>query len=63
MNDDMECMCLECGVSNYVGLASITLEAVEGSDMKVIKQVFCLECGGPLILVGKAGDQPRYRLS
>ena len=62
MNEEMECMCLECGISLYLNLDGILLESLEGSDLKLLKDTFCVECGGPLVLTGKAGDQPRYRV-
>jgi len=62
MSDEMECMCLQCGISNHIEMASISLEILDGSDVKVIKDIFCAECGGPLIILGKAGDRPHYSL-
>lgn len=61
MNDEMECMCLECGISVLLSLETIALgDFVEGQRRQV-DNIFCTECGGPLVLVGKAGDEAYYR--
>ncbi len=57
----MECMCLECGISHYLSLGDLVMENVEGMEKQLITNLACSQCGGALILVGKAGDQPCYR--
>ena len=58
----MECMCLECGISHYLPLTDLVMENVEGMERQLITNLTCTECGGPLMLVGKAGDHPYYRV-
>jgi DNA-directed RNA polymerase subunit RPC12/RpoP len=63
MTKEMECMCLECGVSNYLPADCITLEDPSAVDSKIIDSLLvCEQCGGQLMLMGKAGDEPHYRL-
>lgn len=62
MSHEMECMCLNCGISLYIPFDYLVYEELDGGDMKVIKDVFCTECGNVLTLIGKAGDEPFYRL-
>ena len=62
MDDQMEFMCLECGVSNYLRMEGLAFEDLGGSEARIVKNVFCGECGGTLSLIGKAGDEPYYRL-
>jgi hypothetical protein len=62
MADLMECMCLECGVSTYLDLSGVSVEDDVGSGHKFVLNSFCPECGGALLVVGKAGDEPFYRL-
>jgi hypothetical protein len=63
MENLMECMCLECGISIYLDLGKIAVEEVPDSKMKVLRDTFCPECGGTLSLRGRAGDEPCYRLA
>jgi hypothetical protein len=58
----MECMCLECGASTYLNLNEISVEDDADSQMKILINSFCPACGGPLSLIGRAGDEPYYRL-
>jgi hypothetical protein len=62
MNEQMECMCLDCGISLYLSGETISLEERDGTSTKLLRDVFCTECSGPLILIGKAGAAPHYRL-
>jgi hypothetical protein len=62
MDDQMECMCLQCGVSTYLYLSQISLEDVADSPMKMVINSFCPACGGSLAMIGRAGDEPHYRL-
>ncbi len=62
MSLDMECMCLKCGISVYVDLTGISLEDLGQGEHKVIRNVFCTECGGHLALIGRAGDEPHYKI-
>jgi len=62
MNEEMECMCLECGISQYIDLGIITLEDGGPEGRKLIRNHACISCGGPLALIGRAGDEPYYRL-
>jgi hypothetical protein len=62
MMDEMECMCLNCGISSYLSRDLISLDDPSHADVKLLRNCWCQECGGALILVGKAGDRPSYRL-
>jgi hypothetical protein len=50
-----ECLCLECGISNY-----LELEAKAPGEDKIVANIFCDACGGPLLVRGRAGDEPCY---
>ncbi len=60
MNDDLECMCLLCGISHYLGAELLTFEDIEGDERKMVANQGCSECGGALYVLGKAGDAPFY---
>jgi hypothetical protein len=62
MAEEMECMCLECGISLYLDASIVALEDSGASETKLLRNIFCSECGGQLMLVGKAADEPHYRL-
>ena len=62
MSEEMECMCLQCGISVYLDVLSIALEDSGTSETKLLRNIFCSECGGHLMLIGKAADEPHYRL-
>jgi hypothetical protein len=55
-----ECLCLQCGISNYLVLEDLPLEARDASENPVLGKVFCSECGGPLLVRGAAGEEPFY---
>jgi hypothetical protein len=61
MDFEMECMCLQCGISNYLSFTDITLEESVDVHSKLVKNSSCPECGGSLIVIGKAGDEPNYK--
>ncbi len=61
MDDQMECMCLQCGVSAYFDFDRVSVQDAE--NLKVVANCFCPECGGPLIVVGRAGAEPNYKLT
>lgn len=61
--EEMECMCMECGASSYLPKGDILMEDPASSDSKMLNSLLvCQICGGPLKLIGKAGDEPFYRL-
>jgi hypothetical protein len=60
--DKMECMCLQCGISSYLDLDLISVEDDAASQMKIVMNLFCPECGGTLCVRGRAGDEPYYKL-
>jgi hypothetical protein len=62
MNEQMECMCLHCGISLYLSGEMISFEEGDGKKTKLLRDVFCTECNGPLIVIGKAGAELHYRL-
>ncbi|MCU0572376.1 MAG: hypothetical protein MUC41_05215 [Syntrophobacteraceae bacterium] len=63
MDRDIECMCMNCGVSLYIAMGEIALDdSVISCDHRMVRNLFCTECGGALAMIGLAGEQPRYRL-
>jgi hypothetical protein len=63
MNEAMECMCMECGASSYLSKGDIIMEDPASTDSKMLNSLLvCQICGGQLKLIGKAGDEPFYRL-
>ncbi len=63
MNEKMECMCLECGTSSYLLKDDIAMDDPASTESKLLASlIVCQICGGMLSLVGKAGDEPFYRL-
>jgi len=63
MNEKMDCMCLECGILNYLPEGDILMEDPASSDSKILDSLLaCQICGGQLILMGKIVDEPFNRL-
>ena len=63
MNDQMECMCMECGISSYLPKGDILMEDPASTESKMLNSLLvCQICGGQLKLIGRAGDEPFYRL-
>jgi hypothetical protein len=58
----MECMCLECGMSIHMAENLITMDPSDPTSKLLDSLLVCKNCGGQLTLVGKAGDEPFYRL-
>lgn len=61
MNGEMECMCIECGISVYLSPEIISSDDFVEGQKRLVDNVFCTRCGGPLMLIGKAGDEAYYR--
>jgi len=63
MRQEMECMCQLCGASSYLFEGDFTLQNSAGAESKLLDSLnICQICGGQLVLVGKVGDQPHYKL-
>ena len=63
MSEEMECMCQQCGISTYLPADMISLEDPANTEVKLLSAIHaCENCGGQLALVGKAGEEPHYRL-
>ena len=63
MSEEMECMCQQCGVSVFIPSALISLEDPTNTEVKLLSSIHvCESCGGQLAMIGKAGDEPHYRL-
>jgi hypothetical protein len=62
MSNEMECMCLECGVSIHLPEDIIVMDPSDASSKLIDSILVCENCGGQLKLVGKAGGEPFYRL-
>ena len=60
VNDQMECMCLECGISHYLHSDILKIDQTEEEGRKIVTYPDCSECGGVLMIIGKAGDEPNY---
>lgn len=62
MSQEMECMCQECGASSYLLQGDIVMQDPYAPNSKLLDSLLvCQICGGQLVLVGKAGDEPFYR--
>jgi hypothetical protein len=55
-------MCLECGVSIHITEDLIVMDPSDSESKILDSLLICELCGGALRLVGKAGDEPFYRL-
>jgi hypothetical protein len=63
MTENVECMCQQCGISLYLPADAISLEDPGNIEVKTLSDLhICEKCGGKLVLIGKAGDEPHYRL-
>ena len=63
MSEQMECMCMECGISSYLTEKDIVIDVSANAQSKFLdNRIVCQNCGGPLRLVGRAEDEPFYRL-
>jgi DNA-directed RNA polymerase subunit RPC12/RpoP len=63
MKEEMECMCMECGMSSYLPANDVIMEDPASNDSKLLDSLLvCQNCGGRLSLAGKAGDKTFYRL-
>ena len=62
MSQELECMCMACGISVYLRTDEVVFDDPGFGSMQMIRNVFCPECGGQLGVVGKAGEQPAYRI-
>ena len=63
MSQEMECMCQQCGMSSHIAEGDIVLEDPADFELKLLSALLvCQNCGGRLVLMGKAGDDPHYRL-
>jgi hypothetical protein len=62
MSDELECMCLECGISLYLPRELIILEQYGDVVSDMVREPFCVECGGRLKVVGRPGEEPFYRV-
>jgi hypothetical protein len=63
MRQLMECMCTECGISLYLDPAGFLIDEAGLPGKQLLSNLFCTECGGRLLIIGQAGDEPHYRLS
>ena len=63
MSNEIEYMCMECGISIYLPEDSVTTEDPSDADSELLDILLvCEQCGGQLRLLGKSGDEPFYRL-
>ena len=62
MSNEMECMCIECGMSSHVPGDLSAMDPSVPDSILIDSLLVCQNCGGQLRLVGKAGDEPYYRL-
>ena len=61
VSGQVECMCLQCGSSLHVDrgdLVCVEIDPETGGTMA--DNLFCTACGGVLLLVGAAGEEPSY---
>ena len=63
MSNEIECMCMQCGISICLPEDCVIMEDSSDADSKLLDILLvCEQCGGQLRLVGKSGDEPFYRL-
>jgi hypothetical protein len=62
MPEQIECMCVHCGISVYLDMDLVSLDDGFNPAVTTLNNLFCTECGGQLTVVGKAGEEPHYRL-
>jgi hypothetical protein len=63
MSNEIECMCMQCGISICLPEDSVIMEDSSNANSKLLDILLvCDQCGGQLRLVGKSGDEPLYRL-
>jgi hypothetical protein len=55
-----ECLCLECGISNYLVLEGHRPDVLRPGEEEILPNTFCSACGGPLLVRGAAGAEPFY---
>ena len=48
MNDEKECLCLNCGLIYSLSEGELVLEVAEGCDYPVATNIFCTQCNGVL---------------
>jgi hypothetical protein len=54
---------MDCGISLIIPMGEIVLDdAVISCDHRLLRNLFCTECGGALAMIAQAGEQPCYRL-
>ena len=57
MDEKTECMCLNCGIYHHLETLIITSDDLPDSDMKLVKNIFCTECGGELVIMGRDNNE------
>jgi len=62
MSNEMECMCIACGMSSYIPADLIKMDPSVDDSNLIDSLLVCQNCGGKLRLVGKAGNEYHYRL-
>jgi uncharacterized Zn finger protein len=63
MSNEIECMCMQCGISICLPEHSVIMDDSSDADSRLLDVLLvCEQCGGQLRLVGKRGDEPFYRL-
>ena len=58
MNEKTECMCLNCGIYHHIDTLTITSDDLPDGEMKPVRNIFCSECGGELVIMGKDNVEP-----
>jgi len=58
MNEKTECMCQNCGIYHHIDTHIITSDDLPDGEMKLVRNIFCSECGGELVIIGKDNDEP-----
>ena len=51
MDEKTEGLCLNCGIYHHLDPNSISTDDLPDSNMKLIENVFCTECGGELVII------------
>ena len=51
MDEKIESLCLNCGIYHLLDPYSINTDDLPDSNMKLVENIFCSECGGELVII------------
>ncbi len=62
MEEKTECMCLNCGIYHHIDTLTIISDDLPDSEIELVRNIFCSECGGELVITGKDNDDPSWEM-